>query len=290
MTVNMIVCAVLTALGLLFMIASLVGIAKLPDFFTRLHAQGVGDTIGAFLILAGMTAAAWGGLLPVKILLIFIVIVLTNPIGTNLMMIAAINKEDYLGYRTKMSGEKKAVSEAEPNVTSEPENMAVSESDNMAASEPENMAVSEPENVAASEPDKITEEEASAPADRPENQDKSGTDTHESEKPAKSARRRRSRSKSKSKSKSADTDASKDRTEDNTKDKTKDKSRSNTRKNTKNKSEDKGSKNNRRRKPKPSMKMNKAELIKEAESRGIKVSDKATKREILDLIYSKTTD
>ena len=34
------------------------------------------------------------------------------------------------------------------------------------------------------------------------------------------------------------------------------------------------------------MRMNKAELIKAAENRGIKVPEKATKKEILDLIYA----
>ena len=103
MTTSMIIAAVLICLGMLFMLASLIGIVRLPDFFTRLHAQGVGDTLGAFLILAGMVAAVGANLLSFKILLIFIVIVLTNPIGTNLMMIAAINQEDYLGYSSGIS-------------------------------------------------------------------------------------------------------------------------------------------------------------------------------------------
>ena len=49
------------------------------------------------------------------------------------------------------------------------------------------------------------------------------------------------------------------------------------------KSSGKGGKKKRRNKP--SRKMNKAELIREAEKRGIEVPEKATKREILDLIY-----
>lgn len=104
MTIQMIIAAVLIALGFLLMLSSLIGLVRFPDFFARLHAQGVGDTLGAFLILAGMMAAVGASLLSVKLLLIFIIIVLTNPIGTNLMMIAAINKEDYLGYRTFMEG------------------------------------------------------------------------------------------------------------------------------------------------------------------------------------------
>lgn len=201
MTPVMIIAAVLIAAGLIFMILSLIGIAKLPDFFTRLHAQGVGDTIGAFLILAGMMAAVHGGLLSVKILLIFIVIVLTNPLGTNLMMIAAINKEDYLGYRTRMTEE----DSSEP----EPEPVPV----------PVQKTQKEPE---MPEPDQKTEKKHAVPK-----QDKKAS-----------------------------------------------------------KETDKKRSSQKRRKPKPSMKMNKAELVKAAAERGITVPAGATKRQILDLIYA----
>ena len=95
MTVQTIIAAAIIIAGFLFMLASLIGIIRLPDFFARLHAQGVGDTVGAFLIIAGMAVSIGAGLLSVKMLLIFAVIVLTNPLGTNLMMIAAINRVDY---------------------------------------------------------------------------------------------------------------------------------------------------------------------------------------------------
>lgn len=226
MTVKMIICAVLVIAGLLFMLASLIGIAKLPDFFTRLHAQGIGDTLGAFLILAGMMAASWGGLLPVKIFLIFIVIVLTNPLGTNLMMIAAINKEDYLGYRSKMTGESS-----------------------------EKKELSKEESAPAAEVPAVVSEASEAPV-----------------KKEKSRRRRNSRKKKTSdkkntsvKEKKADTEKSSEQ----------------------DKPESSGDKKKpRKRKPKPSMRMNKEELIKAAENRGIKVPEKATKKEILDLIYA----
>lgn len=203
MTPVMIIAAVLIAAGLIFMILSLIGIAKLPDFFTRLHAQGVGDTIGAFLILAGMMAAVHGGLLSVKILLIFIVIVLTNPLGTNLMMIAAINKEDYLGYRTRMTGEDSSEPEPEP----------------VPVPVPVQKTQKEPE---MPEPDQKTEKKHAVPK-----QDKKAS-----------------------------------------------------------KETDKKRSSQKRRKPKPSMKMNKAELVKAAAERGITVPAGATKRQILDLIYA----
>ena len=84
---------------------------------------------------------------------LFIIIVLTNPIGTNLMMIAAINKEDYLGYRTRVSGEEAAAEYVSPDpepedepekADSEPEEKLVEETEK---AEPENPAEEKQETV-----------------------------------------------------------------------------------------------------------------------------------------------
>ena len=177
MTATMIITAVLISAGLLFMLASLVGIAVLPDFFTRLHAQGVGDTLGAFLILAGMMTAVHGGLMSVKILLIFIVIVLTNPIGTNLMMIAAINKEDYLGYRSRMSGESHESAEPEPETIPETEPEPI----------PEEKPAVEEKPVAEEKPEpekKPADEEKPAEEKKPEEKNRKKKEKKEAGKPA----------------------------------------------------------------------------------------------------------
>ena len=257
MTASMIISAVLICTGLLFMLASLIGIIRLPDFFTRLHAQGIGDTLGAFLILAGMTAAVHGGLMSVKILLIFIIIVLTNPIGTNLMMIAAINKEDYLGYRTRMTAgeEPEEGAEPEPGEPKEDEGEKIKpaeQEENKGGDidpEPAEPAENRDEDI-KSEPEKPAEygggDIDSGPAEPAENRDEDIKS--EPEKPAENE----------------DEDIKPEHPA---------------------KKGGKGKKKPRRRKP--SMSMNKAELIKAASDRGIEVPEKATKREILDLIYSK---
>ena len=95
------------SLGLLFMLISLIGIIRLPDFFTRLHAQGVGDTLGALLLIISMMTAAGAGLMSVKLFLVMVIILITNPVGTNLMMIAGMNNKEYREYK-KDKKEKKA--------------------------------------------------------------------------------------------------------------------------------------------------------------------------------------
>lgn len=41
--------------GVLFFVATTVGLLRFPDFYTRVHAAGKGDTLSTALILAGLT-------------------------------------------------------------------------------------------------------------------------------------------------------------------------------------------------------------------------------------------
>ena len=101
MTASGILTMILASGGLFFMAVSFIGIIRFPDFYTRLHAQGVGDTLGALLLIAAMMTAAGSGLMGLKLFLVFIIIALTNPLGTNLMMLAAMNNKDYREYKKK---------------------------------------------------------------------------------------------------------------------------------------------------------------------------------------------
>jgi len=40
--------------GLFFVLAGTLGVLRLPDFYTRLHAAGMTDTLGAELVLLGL--------------------------------------------------------------------------------------------------------------------------------------------------------------------------------------------------------------------------------------------
>ena len=105
-----IITIIFASLGILFMLISFIGMVRFPDFFTRLHALSVEDTLGVFLLIVAMMIAAGAGLMTVKIFLVFVIILLTTPIGTNLMMIAAVNEEDYLHY----TGDEEMDTEEEP--------------------------------------------------------------------------------------------------------------------------------------------------------------------------------
>ncbi|MBQ0041105.1 MAG: monovalent cation/H(+) antiporter subunit G [Clostridiales bacterium] len=98
MTATSVIAIILGLAGLAFMVISFYGIWTFPDFFARLHAQGVGDTLGALLLFLAMMVATGFKLLSLKIFLLFFVIMLTNPLGTNLIMMAQIHREDYQDY------------------------------------------------------------------------------------------------------------------------------------------------------------------------------------------------
>ena len=82
----------LAGLGLLFFLGAAVGLFRFPDFYTRMHAAGKGDTLSSFLILAGFalitfddfSAAGW--LLLLKIFGIVLFIMLTSPTSTHALM------------------------------------------------------------------------------------------------------------------------------------------------------------------------------------------------------------
>jgi multicomponent Na+:H+ antiporter subunit G len=77
--------------GGLFVVAGGLGVLRLPDFFARLHAAGVIDTLGAGLILLGLMLQAGWSLVGVKLFLVLNFMVLTGPTATHALAKAALH-------------------------------------------------------------------------------------------------------------------------------------------------------------------------------------------------------
>lgn len=75
--------------GFFFTVVAAIGVLRLPDFYTRLHASGKADTLGIALTLAGLGIYQGFSLVSVKIIIISILIMLANPIGTHVLARAA---------------------------------------------------------------------------------------------------------------------------------------------------------------------------------------------------------
>lgn len=82
--------AVLLAAGGVLTAAGGLGLLRLPNLFTRLHAVGLVDTGGAVLLLAGMALQAGWSLVTVKLVLIGIFLFFTSPTSSHALTHAAI--------------------------------------------------------------------------------------------------------------------------------------------------------------------------------------------------------
>lgn len=77
------------ASGVFFVFAGALGVLRLPDFFSRIHAAGMTDTLGVELILFGLIIQAGFSLLSLKFLLVGFFLLLTSPTATHAMANAA---------------------------------------------------------------------------------------------------------------------------------------------------------------------------------------------------------
>lgn len=80
--------ALLAAGGVFCMIGAL-GLLRMPDFYTRMHAASVIDTLGAGLLLLGMMLQAGLTLISVKLLFIGVLLFFTSPTATHALARAA---------------------------------------------------------------------------------------------------------------------------------------------------------------------------------------------------------
>lgn len=66
------------------------GLLRLPDLYTRMHAVTKATTLGLALLLLASALEAWrGGVFPMAELLVVVFVFLTNPVGVHLLARAA---------------------------------------------------------------------------------------------------------------------------------------------------------------------------------------------------------
>ena len=75
--------------GIFFVFAGALGVLRLPDFFTRIHAAGMTDTLGVELILLGLIIQSGFTLLSLKFLFVGFFLLLTSPTATHAIADAA---------------------------------------------------------------------------------------------------------------------------------------------------------------------------------------------------------
>lgn len=69
--------------GCFFTVVGAFGLVRLPDVYTRVHSAGIVDTVGAGLLLIGLTLYGGFTIVTVKLLLILAFILFTSPAACN---------------------------------------------------------------------------------------------------------------------------------------------------------------------------------------------------------------
>lgn len=83
MSLQDLVATALVAGGLFFFLVGGVGIVRFPDFYSRMHPAGKGDTLGATLLVLGLAVHQGWDLLSLKLLLVEAFVLLANPAATH---------------------------------------------------------------------------------------------------------------------------------------------------------------------------------------------------------------
>lgn len=76
--------------GAFFCVAGAIGLLRMPDAYTRMHAASVTDTLGAGLILFGLLLQAGFTLVAAKLVMIGLLIFFANPTASHALARAAL--------------------------------------------------------------------------------------------------------------------------------------------------------------------------------------------------------
>ena len=84
----------LIATGCVFLVGGALGLVRLPDLYTRLHAASVTDTGGAIFILLGLAVQAvalyGSALIAIKLLLVLVFTLFTTPTASHALAKTAL--------------------------------------------------------------------------------------------------------------------------------------------------------------------------------------------------------
>lgn len=76
--------------GGVFCVIGAVGLLRMPDFYTRMHAASVVDTLGAGLMLLGLVLQAGPTLVAAKLVIIALLLLVASPTATHALARAAL--------------------------------------------------------------------------------------------------------------------------------------------------------------------------------------------------------
>jgi multicomponent Na+:H+ antiporter subunit G len=104
MNVLVLVSEAIVLVGTIFCLIGGIGILRLPDVYCRMHAAGITDTMGAGLVLLGLTLQAGFTLVSFKLLTVLVFLWLTSPAASHALGKAAYARGVRVEGATKIGG------------------------------------------------------------------------------------------------------------------------------------------------------------------------------------------
>lgn len=98
-------------MGSFFVVVGALGVLRLPDVFTRLHAASLIDVIGGGSIVLGLMLQAGLTLVTLKLAMILLIFIFTSPVATHALAQAALHQE----VKPKLASDRRKGSDATPN-------------------------------------------------------------------------------------------------------------------------------------------------------------------------------
>ncbi len=77
--------------GGFFILVGAIGLARMPDLYTRMHAASVTETLGAGLLLIGLMMQAGFTLVTLKLVFLLLLLVFTGPMASHALAQAALH-------------------------------------------------------------------------------------------------------------------------------------------------------------------------------------------------------
>jgi multicomponent Na+:H+ antiporter subunit G len=93
MEIRIIISYVFMLAAVIFALITTIGLIRFPDVYTRIHAGAVVLTISAVLLSVGVAIYVWEFYLSIKILLVGLIFLITNPLATHAIARASYRKE-----------------------------------------------------------------------------------------------------------------------------------------------------------------------------------------------------
>ena len=82
---------VLISLGSFFLVVGPIGLLRMPDVYTRMHAASVIETLGAMLLILGLVFQAGFTLLALKLLFVIALLFFFGPVASHALAQAALH-------------------------------------------------------------------------------------------------------------------------------------------------------------------------------------------------------